>query len=193
MGPTDGSTAEPLLPVLGHFSLAEWRAEAEPGRFALSTRTPFGPPEITGGNTPVVDAPALLRARHGAGRVVQFPWSIGRTSHESGLTAIDDVVVGEVTSLLGDDVVVTADLPASIELTLGRAQGGWVIHLVNHTGGRGDRVREPLPARGHLVLGTRSRGARAARALVSNRALPVGEDMRIDVEVEGVLEVIRID
>lgn len=187
VGPADGSTAEPLHPVVGHFSIAEWRAGAEPGRLALSTRTPFGPPEITGGNVPAAAAPALVRA----GRVVQFPWAVGTTCHESGLTALGAVVAGEVASLLGDDAAVTADLPASVELTLGRSGGGWVIHLVNHTGGRGDRVRDPSPARGRLVLGPELRGARTARALVADRALPVGDS--VDVEVEGVLEVIRID
>ncbi|MER6790701.1 alpha-amylase family protein [Amycolatopsis mediterranei] len=193
VGPADGSTAEPLHPVVGHFSLAEWRAESIPGRLVLSTQTPFGPPEITGGNAPADDAPALVRARFGAGRVVQFPWSVGTTSHESGLSALDRVVSDEVASLLGDDTVVTANLPASVELTLGRAEGGWVIHLINHTSGRGDRVREPLPVHGQLVLGPRLRGARSARALVADRVLPIAEGMRIDVDLNGVLEVIRID
>jgi hypothetical protein len=185
VGPADGNTAEPLHPVLGHFSLAEWRAGASPGRLALSTRTPFGPPEITGGNVPSPDAPALVRA----GRVVQLPWSIGTTCHESGLSALGAVLADEAASL--HDAVVTADLPAQVEVTLGRARGGWVIHLVNHTGGRGDRVRAPLPARGRLFLGPELRDARVARALVADRELPIGD--WIDVEVEGVLEVIRID
>ncbi|SCL29248.1 Beta-galactosidase trimerisation domain-containing protein [Micromonospora pallida] len=198
VGPADGRTDEPLHPVLGHFSVVERGADATVGRLALSTQTPFGPPEITGGNSARGGAPALVRGRYGEGAVSHFPWAIGTTAHTSGLTALHRVIADEVRSLLAAPHEIDVDLPTQVEITLGRSGGRWVMHLVNHSGGRGDRVRASLPARGTVTLGGPLADAarQGVHALVDVREIQpesvVDGRVRIPVELDGVLEVIRL-
>lgn len=197
VGPADGSVDRPLHPVLGHFDLVALREGSSTGELALSSQSPNGPPERTGGNSAVDGAPAVLRAKRGRGSVTRFPWAIGLTSYRSGLTALDRVISDEVRMLLGD-LDVSAEFSSLIEITVGRSGESTVIHLVNHSGGRGDRVREPLPIRGTLVLRGDAADAarRGVRALVADADITVEETgggvLRLSVPIEGVLEVVEL-
>lgn len=198
VGPADGEDDGPLLPAIGRFSLAQWREESAAGELVLSSRAPFGPPEISGGNTPDLAAPALVRGEYGAGRVAQLPWTAGRSAFESGLTALDRLLSQEVHNLADDTLTISGTFPADVEVTVGRSGTSWVIHLVNHSGGRPDRVRDPVPTEGELHLSAALAAAvTTARAEVADQILEIRRaadgSASVHVGVGTVLEVVRLD
>ncbi|WP_278235822.1 hypothetical protein [Isoptericola sp. AK164] len=197
VGPSDDRVDVPLHPVIGHFDRVETQGGVTSGVLALSTQTPFGPPEITGGNTTSGGDPALLHGTFGAGRTSQLPWAVGATVHRSGLTALGDLVAREVEVLRPRPEIVGVDLPRGVELTVGVSRGRVVLHLVNHSGGRGDRVREPIPITGSVTLtgAWAALAAQGVRALVADRRvvpLEVTDGLRVPVTVDDVLEVVEI-
>lgn len=197
VGPVSGESIGPVLPAMGHFSIVDCRTGSELGHYALSTQTPFGPPEISGGNEPDSAVPAIIRGRFGNGRVTQFPWSIGRSAHESGLKAIDLLLIEELNALSTDALQVSGEFPSDIEVTLGKSGSTWVIHLVNHSGGRSDRVRDPIPIAGRILLSSAlTETLTTCRAELAGTFLTIERDTtgaaHIDVRVDGVLEVVTL-
>ena len=70
----------------------------------------------------------------GEGVVVQIPWTVGRTYHEFGTTAIRDYFLSTI-----DDLVkarVSANLPEQVEVIVEKVDGGEVIHVINQSGAR---------------------------------------------------------
>lgn len=198
VGPADGEDVGPLLPVIGRFSVARWREGSIPSGLVLSSQTPFGPPEISGGNKPDSAAHALVRAAFGTGRITQFPWTAGRSAFESGLTALDQLLRQEVRDLVGGSLALSGAFPADVELTVGRSGTSWIIHLVNHSGGRADRVRDPVPLRGELHLsGSLAAAVTTARAEVADHPLQIVRAVDgsafVHIDLPTVLEVVRLD
>jgi hypothetical protein len=82
---------------------------------------------------------------------------------------------------------VETDLPAQVEVTVGRSAAGLVVHLLNHTGLRRQSYGDPVTiAAGHRLT-VRNRGA--ARAVVADRELST-EDGAIVLPELGLFEVL---
>ncbi|MBR7741686.1 hypothetical protein KC207_00055 [Phycicoccus sp. BSK3Z-2] len=196
VGPADGGVSTTLLPVLGRFDVVVPVGGTVTGDAVLSTRSPFGPPEVSGGNRPRDDAPTVLRGTYGAGRTTQLPWTVGTTFRRSGLASVAEVVVAETLALLGDHLLFVTDLPAPVEVTAGRSGATMVVSLVNHTGGRPDRTGPPVPVRGAVTFAAGVPVSRV-RALVAGVELPVSSlpdgRTRVEVGLDGVLEVLTVD
>lgn len=138
------------LPILGAFHVVQARDGAA-ARMSVLSRAPYGPPEKCYGHLPL-DHPARLDLTHGSGRTVVLPWTPGRAYRDTGLGGLGDVIANAATDLLGERLEVQTDLPAQVEVVVGRSEAGLVIHLMNLTGQRrqsfGDHV--PIPA-GHRL------------------------------------------
>ncbi|MDR2379188.1 MAG: hypothetical protein LBD70_07180 [Bifidobacteriaceae bacterium] len=180
-------------PAIGHYY--RMGAGAGQARRWLTTPAPPGPPERVHGWSALEDWPDRARGRHGQGLVTQLAWSAGRSAHLSGLSSLADAIAAEVLDLLGDGLEVRADFPRTVELTLGQVADGYLVQLLNHSGGRLDRARRPTPASGRLVLTGRLASARAVRSLTANQALPVRlspAGLEVAVGRLNLLEVIHV-
>ena len=129
------------LPILGAFHVVRGRDGAE-ARMSVLSRAPYGPPEKCYGHLPL-DHPARLDLAHGSGRTSALPWTPGRAYRETGLGGLGDVIAQAATDLLGERLEIETDLPAQVEVVVGRSEAGLVIHLRNLTGLRGQSFRVP--------------------------------------------------
>lgn len=134
------------LPVLGTF----WGVQPGAQRlsdWALSTQAPPGPPEITHGNEDATPYSLSLRDDIGDGHLVRIPWTVGGTHYESGLSSVANFLQAQLQDIGGSSEHVRIDAPECIEFILGRSGTSRVVHLINHSGGRQDRLVDPLPVR----------------------------------------------
>ncbi|MET9973187.1 hypothetical protein ABZZ80_46945, partial [Streptomyces sp. NPDC006356] len=185
------------LPLFGHFwGVRVPEARTRPSGWELSERAPFGPPEIAYGNEDLSGFTLLYEQDSGAGSVSVFPWTIGTSKRVSGLSSLGALLAGQVTALLGAHDELGADLPTDVEITLGAAGDSVVVHLVNHSGGRRDRVLDPQPLSGVLRLrGTFAERVTTAHSLRDDQPLAVhreGAELLVPVTVSGALEVIEL-
>lgn len=145
-----------------------WRPDAEP-RFPLLERAPHGPPEKAYGH--VRDGQfAAARRSIGQGSVTQLPWTIGASYGDLGLTRIRDAAV----SVVRDEqrtCLVEVDAAEQLEVILGRSSAGLVIHLVNHSGQRGESYGPAVPLHGVRLHIHGVSAAAQARSLVAPEAL----------------------
>ncbi len=155
--------APAIIPVYGSYARFVWKPGVEKvGK--LLPQAPFGPPEKCYGHASS-DDPDLVRLA-GRGKVVQIPWTIGRTYREFGTTEVRDHVLDAVRPLSGQRLF--AELPEQVELILGNDGEHLVVHLINQSGARrksfgphltisGGRLRltglAPPPSRSLLVSG----------------------------------------
>ena len=158
-----------VLPILGAFHVVRARDGAST-RLTVLSRAPYGPPEKCYGHLPL-DHPVRLAYQFGSGRTIALPWTVGRAYREVGLGALGDLVGEAARDLLGDRLDIETDLPAQVEVIVGRSAAGYVIHLRNLTGLRHQSFGDPvtLPA-GHRLT-VRGTGAQRARALVATADL----------------------
>lgn len=151
------------IPVLGTF----WGVEgldAQEADWALSTQAPPGPPEITHGNEDPAPYSFILRESIGDGTLLRVPWTIGATHQESGLSSIADFLRSLIEEVEGTPHSVRFDGPECIEFILGRSGSRHVVHLVNHSGGRPDRLSDPIPVHVRLGVSGAERAIRSLRA-----------------------------
>ncbi|MBE1592114.1 alpha-amylase family protein [Nonomuraea angiospora] len=180
------------LPLLGTF----WGvAGGEHDGWLLSEQAPFGPPELTYGNERFTSHPLRVSVPHGRGRITLLPWTAGTTQRVSGLSSVAGFIAGTVADRLGDAWLLSAEFATSVEVVVGRSGDTLVIHLINHSGGRPERLVDPVPIRGRLRVPHRVAGDRPVVTSLSGGACEVGKDsdaLVIDIEV-GAVEVIRVD
>lgn len=155
------------LPILGAFHVVRGRDGAS-SRMSVLSRAPFGPPEKCYGHLPL-DHPARLDLAHGGGRTVVLPWTPGRAYRETGLGGLGDVIAQATTDLLGDRLEVETDLPAQVEVTVGRSEAGLVVHLLNQTGLRHQSFGDPVTIPAGYRLTVRG-GGPEVRAVVAGTA-----------------------
>lgn len=144
-GRPDGQFGD-RLPLIGEF----WGInKGDASDWYLSDKAPFGPPELTYGNEGYTPYPLRTRVPYGVGSITLLPWTVGKTVRASGLSSVADFVVDTVLECTGP-MPVTAVLPTSVEIILGEAKGVLVIHLINHSGGRPERIVDPIPVSGSI-------------------------------------------
>ena len=167
------------VPVFGAFHVVEPPADAEVGLLALS-RAPYGPPEKCHGHVQL-EHPGVVRS----GRVVLFPWTVGRSYREVGLGVHRDLFVDEVIRAGGPSMA--TDLPEQVEIVLGRSAAGTVVHLLNRSGDTDQRFAPPVPV-GPARLRLPD-GVREVEALRSGERLPV-TDGWVQLPEIGMFEVL---
>jgi hypothetical protein len=83
--------------------------------------------------------PTLLVNQYGTGRVVYFANQPDRMNHLLGHSDFSDLMYGAIRYLLDDSVLVQTNAPSSVHIWLSKnnleGRKGYVISLVNHTGG----------------------------------------------------------
>ncbi|MEQ3553227.1 alpha-amylase family protein [Pseudonocardia nematodicida] len=164
-----GDDGGSLLPILGEFHVVRTRPGAKTRMSVLST-APYGPPEKCYGHL-AVDRPPHIGFARGAGRTVTLPWTPGRAYREIGLGAVGDVVAEAARDLLGPGADVDTDLPAQVEVVLGRSGAGLVVHLRNLTGHRGQSFGDPVRIGAGHRLTLRVPGISSVRSLVDSGPL----------------------
>jgi hypothetical protein len=156
---------------------------------SVLSRAPYGPPEKCYGHL-LLDHPALLEHHYGLGRTITLPWTPGRAHREVGLSGLARVVADAAVELLGDDLEITTDLPAQVEVVVGRSEAGYVVHLRNLTGLRHQSFGDPIPiAAGHRIAVRGVAAPSVIRALVADDELTTEE---VDGGVAVVLPVIGL-
>jgi len=184
-----------LVPRHGRHHRLVWR----PGtmlRHRLIERAPYGPPEKAYGHVPGEGFVCGVR-RHGAGTVVQLPWTVGSAYRDTRLTRLRDLVVDLVVERLldraGNRLPVVLDAPEQIELVVGRSAAGLVVHLLNHSGQRGNGYGPALPVH-DVTLRLAGLAGRPARALAgSATVVDDGDDLVVRVATVTELEVVVVD
>ena len=93
--------------------------------------------------------PTLLVNTFGKGKVVYFANQPDRMNHLMGHPDFSDLLYGSVRHLLGDQVMVRTNAPASVHIWLSEkdinGEKGYVVSLVNHTGGTERPLRSLTP------------------------------------------------
>ncbi|SDT12480.1 alpha-amylase family protein [Microlunatus soli] len=159
--------APPMLPVYGSYHEVESAADAR-SMLAHLGAARFGPPEKAYGNQPD-GRPGYLVS--GDGAVALVPWTIGRCYYDLGLDGFRRLAAGLVRSLAGAGVLLTAELDECVEITMQRAPGRLVLHLINFSGRRRKSFAPPIPVSGRVRLPL-SAAPRGVRALVAGRSCP---------------------
>lgn len=196
-GPGAGDPVEGTVvaPRYGRHHRLAWRPDAAP-RYRLVERAPYGPPEKAYGHVPGTEHVGAER-RHGAGTVLQLPWTAGTAYQETRLTRLRDLVVDVVVERLrdrpGGRLPVTLDGPEQLELVVGRSAAGLVLHLLNHSGQRGNGYGPVVPVR-DVVLRLAGQAGRAARALAGTATvLDDGDDLVVRIAEVTELEVVVVE
>jgi hypothetical protein len=92
---------------------------------------------------------ALLVNEYGKGKVVYFANQPDRMNHLMGHPDFSDLLFGSVRHLLDEQVLVNTNAPASVHIWLSEKdhndEKGYVVSLVNHTGGPERPLRSLTP------------------------------------------------
>ncbi|GAB2468174.1 family 10 glycosylhydrolase [Promicromonospora xylanilytica] len=184
-----------LVPRHGRHHRLAWRSDAA-ARHVLVERAPYGPPEKAYGHVPGSEPVCGLRP-HGAGTVVQLPWTVGTAYHDTRLTRLRDVAVDLVVERLlhrpGGRLPVTLAGPEQLELVVGRSSAGLVVHLLNHSGQRGNGYGPVVPVH-HVVLRAAGLAGHGARALAGAAdVVDDGDDLLVRIATVAELEVVVIE
>lgn len=177
-----------VIPVYGSYARFVWRTKVDKHGSYLP-QAPFGPPEKCYGHSGT-ELPGAVVRHVGKGRVVMFPWSVGRTYHEFGTTEVRDYLLREIDGMAGQ--IVSGDLAEQVEVIAGRDTRGLVLHLINQTGGRRKSFGPHVPIRGAML---RVRGGIGAQTLVSKEQPSVrleGNDLVISLPTLELFEVVRV-
>jgi hypothetical protein len=108
-------------------------------------------------------------------------------------SVIRDAIAGLV-SELAPRARITTDLPAQVEIVLGRSPSATVIHLISHVHATSRSYAEPVPVLDRELWVPGAAGQRAA-ALVAQHSLVShddGDDLVIHLPVLGRFEVITL-
>ncbi|WP_156253648.1 alpha-amylase family protein [Pseudactinotalea terrae] len=183
--PEDRSTA---LPILGALHVTTLREGARRSGAVLS-RAPYGPPEKCYGHLPL-ETPASAVVEHGAGRGAAMFWTPGRAHRHLGLSAIAEEMAAQVRMLLADDIDIDTDLPAQIEVIMGRSRAGLVLHLNNVSGRRHQGLSDPLTVPAGRRLRIQSTEVQTLRALKADVDLERDDDGSFALPEIGSFEVL---
>lgn len=136
-----------IVPVYGSYARYVWKPQATSiGR--VLPQAPYGPPEKCYGHVSSED-PGAVRLSSGNGSVVQFPWAVGRTYHEFGTGSVRDYFLRTVGDII--DPEISAELPEQVEMIVGRATTGTVIHIINQSGARRKSFGPHIPVFGGKI------------------------------------------
>lgn len=178
-----------IVPVFGSYASFVWKPWAEKlGN--LLPQAPYGPPEKCYGHISS-EKPGAARLSSGAGSVLQFPWAVGRTYHEFGITTVRDYFLRAIDDLINTEV--TADLPEQVEMIVGRIDKGVVIHLINQSGLRRKSFGPHVRVSGGMI---RIRNGAGTPEFLKSRSVPntslEGDYMQIELSDMELFEVIYV-
>lgn len=178
-----------IVPVFGKHTSFVWKPSSKKSGYLLP-QAPYGPPEKCYGHISSGE-PAAVRMSSGEGVVVQIPWTVGRTYHEFGTTAIRDYFLSTIDDLF--KARVSAHLPEQVEVIVGRVDGGEVIHVINQTGARRRTFGPHVPIAGGNL---RVRGGFGSPKLLVSQRPPEtkreGDDLVIELPPVELFEVIFV-
>ena len=184
-----------LVPRPGRHHRLAWRPDAAL-RHGLVERAPYGPPEKAYGHVPGAEFACGSR-RHGAGTVLQLPWTAGTAYHDTRLTRLRDLVVDLVVERLvdrpGGRLPITFDGPEQLEVVVGRSAAGLVVHLLNHSGQRGNGFGPVVPLRDVVLRATGLAGCPARALAGTATVLDDGDDLVVRIATVTELEVVVIE
>lgn len=183
-----------LVPRHGRHHRVTWRVDAAT-RYPLVEHASYGPPEKAYGHVPGTE-PVCGERRHGAGTVVQLPWVVGTAYQDTRLTRLRDVAVDLVVERLrdrpGGRLPVVVEAPEQVEVVVGRSAAGLVVHLLNHSGQRGNGYGPAVPVH-DVVLRVTGLAGRPARALAGQATTADdGADLLVRVATVAGFEVVVI-
>lgn len=161
----------PIVPIYGAYHFFDWKPDAD-RRLAMLARAPYGPPEKAHGQVEI-DHPGHVFGSYELGRTALIPWTVGRSYHDLGLSAIRDIVSTVALDLLADDEPVTAHLPEQIDLSVQRNGNRTIIHLINMSGARRNNSGPPIPVHDGLIRVAGVSATATARTLVSDSPFDV--------------------
>lgn len=146
VSPIDGvrtlaSLRYPYLEVAGGHSFSHQQAPP-------SVRTPF-------------HSDAIVRHPYGSGEAIYCTPSLLRLFCERQLPVYRRLIANALGMLLGDSALVLTSAPPSVELSLMRQDGRWILHLLNyHAEKRAgwNEIIEEIPPRHDLVVSLRKPG-----------------------------------
>ncbi|TLD14914.1 hypothetical protein PspLS_10844 [Pyricularia sp. CBS 133598] len=166
-GTANNTYTGPILPLLGSYSLYEWKSNTT-SLYRKLGYAPFAPPEYIYGNQQTEERAAGFGPQ---GALVTFP--IGWAYHEIGMSVFRDFF-----ELVMNRIGVVEDLEfelwPQVEVTVNRNRAGeLVVHLINMSGARGRNFGQhlPIPA-GKIKIGNGGQDVKM-RTLVTNMTLEV--------------------
>jgi hypothetical protein len=161
----------PIIPLLGTYSLYEWKDGSE-GRYKKLGFAPFAPPEYIYGNTQVNERGAgIAKFDNGTGILFTFP--VGRGYSEIGMSVFRNFF-GSIVEEIGTGEVFHVNVAPQVEATVHvNNDSHTVVHLINVSGIRHQSFGSylPIPA-GSIRLHEGVENV-IARTLVTNLTLEV--------------------
>jgi hypothetical protein len=148
-------------------------ADVKPGTTSflkLAPEQPFGPPELSYAHpeTKALAYPGILVREHGKGRSIHIPWRPDVQYYRDGLPDHAAIFAGLIDHY-APPAQVRLEGAGPVELmTMRKANGGLLVHVVNYAGQRNGLYEEPPMIHG-LRLGVKGGGA--AASLVAPGAL----------------------
>lgn len=136
----------------------------------------FGPPEKCY-YTEVSEHPGLYLNRYEAGRVVLFPWRVGRHYHTQGHPGHAALARAAIENLLQTPVFVKTDAPPLVEINhrVDRLERFEWVGLINHTGLMETVLHQPVPIHGIQIGIHPAEPVASARLLYADQPLELAE------------------
>lgn len=147
------------IPADGDYYPAELRPGAT-GFLKLAPEQPFGPPEFSYAHpeTKALPYPGILAREYGKGRSIHIPWRPESQYYRDGLPDHAAIFAGLIDHY-APPAQVRLEGAGPVELmTMRKADGGLLVHIINYAGQRNGLYQEP-PAIHGLRLGVRGGGA----------------------------------
>lgn len=181
----------PLIPVLGSYSLYEWKEDSR-GIYEKLTNGTFAPPEYIYGNAQTNERGVGI-GPYGDGTGVLVPFSVGLAYREMGLDVHRDFIEMILKEVTEEPQFRFDGLSQQVEVSLARnAANQTVIHFVNHSGIKLNNYGNYLPIPASNITITHGGENVSARALRSNTTLEV-EDGVIMMPGLDLFEVVVIE
>ncbi|KEY75118.1 hypothetical protein S7711_01572 [Stachybotrys chartarum IBT 7711] len=162
----------PIIPLLGTYSLYEWREDSW-GLYRKLDYAPFAPPEYIYGNTQI-DERGVGIGPYGNGTGVLVPFPVGRGYREQGLTVFRDFVQ-LILSEVGASEQLQLEISPQVEVTLQSNGERVVVHLMNMSGIRYQNFGQHVPIPAGSIRITGGGDGVIARSLRSNSTLEIEE------------------
>lgn len=166
----------PLVPILGSYSLYEWKDESRGIYHKLDNGT-FAPPEYIYGNTQTEERGVGIGPyQDGTGVLIPFP--VGMAYRDMGLQSHRDFLEMILKDVSEESLLRFGGLAEQVEVTLNRnAKNQTVVHLLNMSGIKHQNFGKwlPIPA-SNITLRNGGQDV-AAMALRSNTTLQVEDDV----------------
>lgn len=182
---------EPLVPVLGSYSLYEWKNDSR-GIYKKLDNGTFAPPEYIYGNKQTEERGVGI-GPYGAGTGVLIPFPVGMAYRDMGLQSHRDFFEMILKEVSEEPLLRFNGLAEQVEVTLNRnPRNQTVVHFLNMSGIKYQNFGKWLPIPASNVTITGAGEGVTARALRANVSLEV-EDGVIQLPGLDLFEVVVIE